>query len=259
MGRLADDARVDRGALAAGDHVGEVVEGRRIRQGAFDHLGAEPAERLGRRLDRRPHHVVDALLVVAIGHPDPEPGDRPVETGDVVRNRMGARGRVAGVGAGDQAQEDGRVAHRPGQRTDVVEGPRERHRARPTHAPVGGLEPHDAAAGGGQPDRAPRVGAERAVDEARRDGRARTRSTTRRRRGRGATESRRRRDGRCPRRVPIASSERFSRPSEIAPAASRRATAVASWSARKYSGTAVPQAAGRPPQTKRSLWARGTP
>ena len=52
------------------------------------------------------------------------------------------------------------------ERTDVVEGPRERHRARPAHAPVGGLEPHDAAAGGGQPDRAPGVGAERAVDEA---------------------------------------------------------------------------------------------
>ena len=46
--------------------------------------------------------------------------------------------------------------------------------AGPAHAPVGGLEPHDAAAGGGQPDRAAGVGAERAVDEPGGHGRARS-------------------------------------------------------------------------------------
>ena len=68
---------------------------------------------------------------------------------------------------------DRRVAHGPGERSHVVERPRERHRPRSAHAPVGGLEPHDAAAGGGQPDRAARVRAERAVREARAHGGAR--------------------------------------------------------------------------------------
>src|SRR5262245_12390250 len=45
----------------------------------------------------------------------------------------------------------------------------------------------------------------------------------------------------------------------MAPAPSRSAIAVASCSARKYSGTAEPHAAARPPHTNRSLWASGTP
>src|SRR5205814_4298883 len=47
--------------------------------------------------------------------------------------------------------------------------PRERHRPGATHPPVRGLEAHDAAAGGREPDRAARVAPEGAYDEARRD------------------------------------------------------------------------------------------
>ena len=70
-------------------------------------------------------------------------------------------GRIAGVRARDHAQRERAVAHRAGERADLVERARERHRAVARDGAVGRLHADDAAQRGGLADRAAGVGAER--------------------------------------------------------------------------------------------------
>ncbi len=78
-------------------------------------------------------------------------------------SRAPARPRAVesrGSCAGDGAEHERRVRHVLGERADLVERGGERDQAVARHAPVGRLEPDDAAERGGLADRAAGVGAE---------------------------------------------------------------------------------------------------
>jgi hypothetical protein len=79
------------------------------------------------------------------------------------------RGRVERIVAGDRAEEMRAVAYGPRHRPDLIERRRVGDDAVAADAPVGGLEPDDAAVRRRLPDRAAGVGAERAKALARRD------------------------------------------------------------------------------------------
>ena len=166
---LADDPRVDRGGLGAGDDVRHVDDGPRVGDAGGHDLGAEPLEDPRRGTDRRVHRAVEPVEEIILGKPDAEAVDGCVEQPLVVGHAPPARRRVVRVVAGNHAEHERRVRHGAREGPDVVERPRQRHHARPTHAPVRRLEPDDAAAGRGQPDRASRVAAERPEDEPRGD------------------------------------------------------------------------------------------
>ena len=79
---------------------------------------------------------------------------------------------------GDRLQEDGVVAHGAGHGPDVVERPGERQDAHAADQPIGRFQADDAAVGGGQPDRAAGVRAERPKVQPGRDRRRRTAAGT---------------------------------------------------------------------------------
>ena len=258
--RLADDAGMDGRALGAGDHVREVVEEGRIGKGALHHLSAEPTKRLDRRVDGRldlPRRVHRRSIGRAHRPEAPRSAGRarPCSPGPGGRSRSRRGGRRPPI----TPRSNGRVTHGPGERSHVVKRPGERHPARPAHAPVGGLDPDDAAAGRGQADRAARIGAERAVNEPGGHGRARAA----RRAARAVAGPPGRLDVAVVDVVPEGSERQLR---EVQAAQRDRARRLQAGHGRRVlvgagstRGMAVPQDAGRPPQTKRSLCARGTP
>ena len=91
----------------------------------------------------------------------------------IVGNRLvDARG-IVGVGAGDHAQEEGRVGEVVSEGADLVERAGERDQAIPADPAVGRLEADDAAKGRRLADRAAGVGAESQRSQTGRDGRRR--------------------------------------------------------------------------------------
>ena len=96
-----------------------------------------------------------------------EPTHRAVEHPLVERHAAAARRRVVSIVPRDDRHESRRIGDRAGQRSEMVERPRQRHRAGAAHATVRGLEAHDAAARRGQPDGAAGVAAQRTEREPR--------------------------------------------------------------------------------------------
>ena len=76
----------------------------------------------------------------------------------LVWDRRGAGGGISGVVSRDNPQHMRRVLHRPGHRTAVVLGPTKGYHSGPAYPSVSGLNPDDAAQGGGSSDRAPGAG-----------------------------------------------------------------------------------------------------
>ncbi len=130
----------------------------------------------GYLLERRPH-----LLELCRGRPDQRfhvllhplheilPGDPYLKAPHVRNQAVGVvghgevgRGGIPGVVAGDDIQKQSAVGHVLGHRPYLVERRGEGHEAEAGDPPVGGLQPHDPAAGGRLPDGAPGVRAQRA-------------------------------------------------------------------------------------------------
>ena len=199
---LAENARVDGGALRARNDATHVVDHLGIGQPERAHAGAEPIEDGAacprrRAPPRAPHRRNsscpparrEGLGWAARGSRDS-------------RGRRGRSSRVLGVPSRDHLEEQRDIPHGARHGPDMVHGPGQRHRPRPAHPAIGGLEPHDAAAGGGQPDGAAGIGAQRARAPAPPRRPPPSRSRTRPRRVPRATDSARRRGGRCRRRAP---------------------------------------------------------
>ena len=171
---LADEARVHRGALAPRDDVADVGHDLGI---GHAHLRDPRAQRL-EESDRLPHAachlVVQPVEEVVLRHGHAKPGDALIDHQRVVGHPAMAGRAVARVAPGDDLEQARCVPHRPRHRAHVVIGPRQGHDPGAAHPPVGGLEPDDPAARGGQPDRAAGVRAERAEREPGGDGDARS-------------------------------------------------------------------------------------
>ena len=146
---LGEELPVDVRDLAHEDRVGRVVDQRQLDRAA-------PREAGGRLLDTRPHERIGRV----------RPGDADLE----LLERLELDGLVRGC---ERAEHPLAPRHVDGQRPRRVEARRERPAALERHEPVGRLVADDAAAGGGDPDRAGRVGAERRVGEPGRERRRR--------------------------------------------------------------------------------------
>ena len=133
------------------------------RQGQRHDLGAAVAHDRDGRLDGGGDARVGAVQRPDRVQADAQPGHAVVDGGGVVGHGIGQRRGVVGVGPGDGGQHGGRVPGGAGHGADVVERFRQRPDAGAADPPVGGLEPHDAAGGGGEADRAPGVAAQRGV------------------------------------------------------------------------------------------------
>src|SRR6185312_9025070 len=79
--------------------------------------------------------------------------------------RRDGRG-IAWVRAGQRAEDQAAVVGGAGQRTELIQGPAEGHRAVAAHPSVGGPQAADAAVAGRRGDRAPGLRANREGDAA---------------------------------------------------------------------------------------------
>ena len=70
--------------------------------------------------------------------------DRRLRRGHVIRHGVGDRGRIVGIAAGHQAQQQRRVLGTARQRSDRIQRLRQRHRAGAADAPDGRLQAGDA-------------------------------------------------------------------------------------------------------------------
>jgi hypothetical protein len=127
------------------------------------------------RLDARPETLEDAdRLLERFRHlgvhldvaaelraeTDPGPPDAGSDARREIRHGNVLRPRVSWIVAGHRLQHQRGVAHRARHGADVVEAEDVGADAAETDAPVRGLQPHDAAEGGGDADGAARVRAE---------------------------------------------------------------------------------------------------
>ena len=170
VGRVGLHPRpVHGGRLALHHHLGGAIERGEVGQLGWRDRGAELAQRVGGRLHRGTDLGIERRRPVGQREADPEARHAALEQRLVVGHRLLAGRRIVGVVAGDDAQHAGIVAHGAGERPDMVEAPRARHGAGAAHAAVGRLHADHAAGRGRQADRAAGVGAQRAIDHARRD------------------------------------------------------------------------------------------
>ena len=102
----------------------------------------------------------------------------PVRRGQIIRQRSGDRGRIFGVRARHQAEQQRAILRAARQRSDGVERLRQRHRAGAADPADGGLQPGDAAEMRRHPDRAAGVRAQRRKRQSRGDRSARSRRRT---------------------------------------------------------------------------------
>ena len=115
----------------------------------------------GERLADAPLHAgLGASLEPLARHPDAQPARPVLQPGQVVGHRARGGGLVAGIVAGDGAEQRGRVGHGASQGPDLVERAGEGHHAVARDPAVGGLQADHAAERGGLADRAAGVGAE---------------------------------------------------------------------------------------------------
>ena len=115
--------------------------------------------------DRRPHREL-YLRVEALGkelqrHADLHPAQVLLQRLRVVGHWQVGRRGIQRIMAGDHLHHHGRVPHVLRDRPDLIERRGEGHQAVARHPAVGRFEAHHAAAGGGLPDRAARVRAQR--------------------------------------------------------------------------------------------------
>jgi hypothetical protein len=133
-----------------------VLEGREVLLDRVD-LRARAFQVAHRGLAGREHLGIDEAVADTR-----EPPDAKSAHGDVARivGRLRARIGIARVDTGDRVEAGGRLRHGSRHRSDVRRRREEIGLMDVRHASKRGLEPDDAAAGGGDPDRAAAVGAE---------------------------------------------------------------------------------------------------
>ena len=123
------------------------------------HAARDP-EGLGDTLHRGKDLGLASRREVAIRDGDAEPaGSLPESREAGLHGALRAHG-IAGVRSLHHVVGDGQIAHGGRERTHVVEADAEEGGAGPGQSPVGGLEPEDAAEGGGHADGAIRVRAQ---------------------------------------------------------------------------------------------------
>ncbi|OUE08748.1 hypothetical protein CMsap09_07355 [Clavibacter michiganensis] len=137
-----------------------------VRGGDLDDLGARLLEERERLAESLRDAGLEALAVQLLHDADAEALHGPVPLAGARRLGEGGPGvgegrGVAGVVPADDVVHERGVEHRAGHGADLVEARRERDGAVAADAAVGGLDADGAGHGGGLPDGAARVGAER--------------------------------------------------------------------------------------------------
>jgi hypothetical protein len=126
-------------------------------------------DQLGALLDKEGCGSVRRLLYFGIDDvEEPVPRDANAQAHDpliqsfaVIAERCSYRLRIRHLVTSDRCQHQRDVLYRTTHRTDVVQRPRLGHHPRTRHEPEGRLQASDPTEGGGYPDRATRVGADR--------------------------------------------------------------------------------------------------
>ena len=136
------------------------------------HLGAEPAQRLHRRLERARHLGLHVVEEVVARHADLEPAHAGPERRGVIGHGLAARRRVGRVVARERLQHQRAVLDRARHRPRVIERPRERQHTGAAHAPVRRLQADDAAERCRASDGSAGVGSQRANRQPSRERRA---------------------------------------------------------------------------------------
>src|SRR5215472_12704111 len=136
---------------------------------------APQLEHLHGGVEGRPHLRIGAVEEEVGGNANPHPTYVSVERSFVVRDRLSRGRRIGRIMASDGAKQPRAIAGCPRKRPDVVRGEAKRHGAVARYARLRALDAGYAAHGRRQPDGAAGVRAERPIDEAGGDRRARPR------------------------------------------------------------------------------------
>ena len=125
------------------------------------HAGPQLPQHVDCRFAGGGHGVVAGLPEGVARQPDAQAPQLATQCAGVVVHGLVRAAGVLAVVAGDGVEDDCRVLHALGQRPHVVQRPRQRQHSATAHAPVGGQQPHHAAQRRRDPDRSPRVCAQR--------------------------------------------------------------------------------------------------